>query len=586
MKKVFVLVVLAIILYISILRYKKLDSKARQSWLVILGITFLSSLPLLFKGLNTNGHDITFHIFRIEGIVHEIRTHHFPARIYSFWNEGYGYPTGIYYGDVLLYFPAFLRFCGFTINTAFKVFVATINLCTAVVSYGCFKRLFKSDKTAYVLALAYCANPYRMTDLYVRHSVGEYCAMLFIPIVMLAYARIITHEHSSLQQTVYNGALLGLGMAGIVTSHILTTSMVVFSLILFSILLIKQIFKPDALKSILIAIVTAILASAFFVVPFLDYMLNVTTYSSATMENGVFIQDQGIGMAELFAFFSKDPASFVQLTPGLFLMATLFTGLYLCVTRKVTGKMKLLTITSVFFLWLTLGVFPWDAIAKCKPLRIFTQIQYPWRYLTIACLLLTLLAGFILTYAEADEKTSPLSYDTLIKAGTILSLTSAFVFVSLFAFNPTLKYYKEETTYFPTGVTEYKRAAKVAGAYVFTDFEKYEGPIEGDFEEVDIIKNEGLNLAFHVKTSNNEAEVILPRTNYPGYRIVDEAGNSYSIHDSDNLLVAFDLPAGFEGDIFMTYVEPWYWRLALIVSIISVPLMVAYLYRQDKKKLA
>lgn len=75
-------------------------------------ITLLSSLPLFMREI-LNGHDLMFHLLRIERIAEEMRNHNLPVRISSLWMDGYRYPVSVFYGDILLYLPAFFRVIGF-----------------------------------------------------------------------------------------------------------------------------------------------------------------------------------------------------------------------------------------------------------------------------------------------------------------------------------------------------------------------------------------------------------------------------------------------------------------------------------------
>ncbi|MBO5622925.1 MAG: hypothetical protein J5959_15010 [Butyrivibrio sp.] len=577
LKKGFVLLLAILAFYNLFTKYKTLDSQNQKVWALIILVTFFSCLPLLFNGLNGDGHDLDFHVYRIEGILKELRTHHFPARIYSFWNDGYGYPLPIFYGDIMLYFPAFLRLLGFSVTISFKIFVTVINLFTAIIAFKCFEGIFKDKSISAILTFAYCLNPYRMTDLYIRHSVGEYIALMFFPLVAYGFYRIIDDNNTGIANSIYNGLLLGLGMTGIVTSHVLSTTMVGFSLILLVIVFAKKTFRFNSIRSFIIGAISALFASAFFLVPFLDYIANVTIFSSKNMQQGMRIQDQCLSVAEIFTFFSADPNSHVQLTPGLLLMATLIFSLYLWLTQRATIEIKILSALSLFFLILPLNFFPWDALADFRATRILTQIEFPWRYLGIACLMLTLLLGYILQTLENKDNNSHITFISAINVSFSLAILGALVFTSLFAFNSSMRHYGEETTYFYSGTNEYKRAEIVGDTFISTDYEQFTGQIEGNFEEVSDINNIGLELTFHVRNSGNDIEITLPRINYPGYQIVDEQGNKYPIHDSENLLVAFNLPANYDGMIYVTFKSPWYWTLSLFISLLSLCFIISYL---------
>ena len=69
------------------------------------------------------------------------------------------------------------------------------------------------------------------------------------------------------------------------------------------------------------------------------------------------------------------------------------------------------------------------------------------------------------------------------------------------------------------------------------------------------------------KTGAEEGTVILPVLNYKGYQVLDDEENSFRISDSEENLVSINLPANFEGKIYLRFVEPWYWTAAFATSV-------------------
>ncbi|WP_034445972.1 hypothetical protein [Butyrivibrio sp. AE2032] len=569
-KRYFVYLVIIFSFINLVICFRDKSPEEQKAWLVVLLVTFLSSIPLMFKGINMNGHDIEFHVFRVEGLLQELRMGHIPARIYSMWCNGYGYPAPIFYGDVLLIFPAVLRIFGFSITTAFKFFIFAVNLATAIISVICFEKLFNSQKIAHLLAFAFCLNPYRLTDVFIRHAVGEYCAMIFFPLIAFAFVMIYEGGY------VYS-ILLALGMTGVVLTHTLSIEIVSFALLVFFIIRFRESFKIRTIKLFALAVFFTTLLSAFFVVPLADYLIRAMTMSTVSVNSGLKIQGSGISIAELFTFFANDPDSHVQLTPGIFLFLVLGLAIWLIIKGLATKEIKVLTITSALFLLMSTNVFPWNLIADIKVLNIITQVQFAWRYLGVACITLTLLLGYILKEQKIRNVLCDQYKINVSRYCVILTTVTSLVFVSLFAFDPSLYYYEERDTYFPQGLAEYSRVGIGDSGYVQTDFELYTGEVFGDFESVEILDNTGLNMTVAIRNKQKEVQVVLPRTNYPGYRVGDDFGNSYDVYDSDNLLVAFDLPAGFDGKIYLSYVQPWYWNVALAVSIIAVMGLILFL---------
>ena len=176
-------------------RFFRLDTAGQKTTLALAGI-FLAVCYPLYTDYLTVGHDIPFHLLRIEGIAEGLRAGMFPVKVHPLWANGYGYAVGVLYGDILLYFPAVLRLLGFSVQAAYKIFLASINLATVVSSYFCFKRMFSSRKAGLLGSLLYSASLYRLIDVYTRAAVGEYSAMLFFPLALCGFYLIFMESGS------------------------------------------------------------------------------------------------------------------------------------------------------------------------------------------------------------------------------------------------------------------------------------------------------------------------------------------------------------------------------------------------------
>ena len=99
------------------------------------------------------GHDLNFHLMRIEGLKDGLLSGAFPVKIQPTWCNNNGYAVGIFYGDLFLYIPAMFRILGVPSNTAYKLYLFLINILTVIISYISFKKLSK-DKLIGVLGCA------------------------------------------------------------------------------------------------------------------------------------------------------------------------------------------------------------------------------------------------------------------------------------------------------------------------------------------------------------------------------------------------------------------------------------------------
>ena len=72
----------------------------------------------------------------------------FPVRIQPGWLDGYGYVVSVFYGDIFMYFPAFLRVVGFSLEEAYKTYLGIVNIATVFISFYAFKKITRDDVAA------------------------------------------------------------------------------------------------------------------------------------------------------------------------------------------------------------------------------------------------------------------------------------------------------------------------------------------------------------------------------------------------------------------------------------------------------
>ena len=321
----------------------RIENKKTIFFLLLL-IIFFSSIPLLFPGLGFSiGQDGIFHLMRIEGIADELIHHHFPVRLQQLWLDGYGYPVSIYYGDIFLYFPAFLRIIGVSLDLSYKIYILFVNIFTVIISFICFKRIFNSNINALLLSLIYTTAPYRLVNIFIRNAVGEYSAFVFFPIITLAFFYL--YKESNHQTNVfYNSVLLAIGMSGVILTHIISTEMVVFTLIAICLVFWKKTFTKKVIICLLLAILFTFLICSFFIIPFLDYFFTVPV--NVSQINTRHIQSGGVYLIQLLMFFQKPFGQDSEIlkermlfSPGLPLM----TGFILALVYNFPSKFKLST---------------------------------------------------------------------------------------------------------------------------------------------------------------------------------------------------------------------------------------------------
>lgn len=573
LKKVFcILLIVFITLDLVLFSYERIKSYINILTILLIVIALIS-VPLIIKGMHF-GHDIGFHLNRIEGIAENIRTGNIPARMLPSWGGGYGYAALIFYGNVFLYIPALFRIAGFTVTTAYKLYIFIVNVATVVIGYCCMKRIIKgvNCKIALLCTLVYASSPYRLMNVYVRAAVGEYTAMAFYPLVALSMFLIYTDKEKNMRKHFLYSTLLAFGMTCIIECHTLSTVIVIELLLIFCCMQITNTIKPHIFTDLILATGETALMNLFFIIPFLDYSYNGDIRLSDNIISNVrlYIQGTGASIVQLLSFFHNPFAGNIDdvsggeiLTPGLVLILAYLAGILLLICRKCTKQILFLLLYSTIILFMSTQYFPWDFLAENTVIgNYMVQIEYPWRYLAPVSLILCILLGFILTLLK--EVPYEKSIQHLCIALPIISILYIIVFTVQFGKGGFFVNYYDSADIIYYDYGEFLRSG------IDKDrIDHLTGEPVTDNAKAEILYRRNTNMSTHCSTFDKDGSVTLPIMNYKGYYARDDKGNTLKIYDNDDCCITFDLPAGYDGIVYTTFVEPWYWRISEILSLCS-----------------
>jgi hypothetical protein len=389
-----VFILLAVILFFC---GQKLLCAGSRIPLLLLGIGIAASWPLMNDSLKW-GHDISFHLARIEGLYQGMKAGAFPVRINPIQLEGFGYLSAAMYPQLFLYPVAMLRFFGVSAMLCYKILLFCISIATAYLSFYSVKGITKSEKTGLLAAVLYTFATYRLNDLYTRAAVGEALAMVFFPLIAWGIYEVLWGEWK-------RWYLLALGMTGVLQSHILSTEMCLFFLILVCLFRLFAGEKTGLLKRI----VGGLLAAGMVVVWNIGLWLPILFYSGEGLQVYGSNNDLSLSTAyfsQMFTFFSEaiGPNKVSGYTQGemplsvggIFLVcsALLIAALHGRKKAEFSPAEK----AGYFSLWmgglalvLSSFVFPWQQLQKIEVLnQMITPVEFVWRFLAIASFLLCL----------------------------------------------------------------------------------------------------------------------------------------------------------------------------------------------------
>lgn len=554
--------------------------KDRTALGVLLTVVFTSA-PLFIVYLYS-GHDILFHLNRIEGIAAAMRYHRLPVRIQSDLLLGYGYNVPLYYCDILLYPSAFLyEYCMLPLRLSYQLYIFAINCLTAYTSWRCCRTLTDDGDMAAFGMFMYTASAYRLTDIYLRSAVGEFTAFAFLPLVLEGMYRIYITDKPKLRDWMP----LALGMGFLLQSHVISSLVTVFFILIFMMAAIRKL----TLKRFIAMVKAAILAfglCAWFLVPMLESLIKqrpvVTEISTRIQWTGAYLTQLfellpgGYGISREGTVGDMPLGIGGGLTMGFFLLAAYFILRNKDADRDNDSLNARVLVygfgLGTLALWMSTVYFPRDIVSRIligrlDPVRSLWEVmELVWRHLMVATLMLTVAVTALLCVIRRRREKLLIP---LIASMILLTVISDMSFYH--------------------GVTENSRQF----SYIQMDNDrKAYMDMSADFDlvwgmtrrildtsvitgtnDIKVIsyENDGADRILSCVNRGSEGDVILPLFDFGNYHAVDTgSGAELATKRSDvNARLAVSIPSGFEGTLKVFYREPFYWRILELVSVVS-----------------
>lgn len=598
------LLILFLLLDCLYLFYEKWKNKfADREWknwlLAFILIILFASLPL-FNPYLLNGHDILFHLLRIEGIREGIQSGQFPVRMQPNWLNGYGYGVSIFYGDILLYFPAVLRIFGCGVQSAFKWFVLVMNIVTAGIAYYCFKRIFHSTKLGLLGCMLHTTSIYRIFCVYVRSSIGEFCALTFMPLILVSVYEILWSEEKG--KIPKDSWILGvIGFWGLITAHIISTELTAALVLVICLIYFKRTFRKEVLLEFVKMGIGILVTSMWFILPFIDMWMG-EDYWVKRAENGFEVQTQGAFFAQLFNIFPyiegealsysviegigmKDELS-MSIGGGLLAGMLLFVVYWINYGEKEDKRFRAgisLFVLGIALAVMTTMVFPWNNLQRMGGILEFMikNIQFPWRLYGLLTLVFTVLTCLtVKLFAQVDKGKEE-------KAGFLIFIfaviSSGYLFSSMFHNNNTIYLHNagDLDTYNIVG-GEYMPARASDDLTLMANAQITAS------ESVHLESIDRRYLHFRIECSNSEmqeAYINLPLLYYKGYRVKAEPETAgVTAVDNGHGFLRIILPENFAGVVEVDYDGAWYWRIAEMISLTGIIVLLILLIRTHFEK--
>ena len=546
----------------------------RRDALMVLGAAAFSCMPLLWGGV-FDGHDMLFHLNRIEGIASGLRCGQFPVRIHASTLLGYGYAASEFYPELFLYIPAILRNMGVSLCASVRVFEAGINLLAALSCYVSAKAVFDSRRTAVGASVLYTLCVYRLVNLYTRATLGESLAMIFFPLIIWSLYEVLRRDDRK-------WPLLALGMTGVCMSHLLSTLFsVLFCAIAAAFSLPKLMREKRRFLAILKAAAITVLCCVWFYVPMMQYSGDGVSTSVVLDAQENVLQPGGFFVAfagDMNADIPEDFAYTIGVVPGL---ALLIGCALLLVRRYAQGKAAMDEKDRVALALGALGVvallgatnaFPWEWVCSLRrPFStFFKQIQFPWRLVGVAVPLLSMAAAW--GYLKDDRHASA-------GAAVIVALCAAcsgYTMQCMVQRTPVL----DKETFTDTRISQFE--------YTYVGTEKTAlkpgdirvGGAEGAYSVLEMTKR-GTNLTATIAMDGG-TYIEFPLLYYPGYQAAVDGIPCTVARGTNNMLRVYGTASGQTAKVDISFKPPMAWIAAQGVSLLGLALLILSLRRMKK----
>ena len=531
-------------------------------WLVF-AVTMIIGVSPLISRYCINGHDISYHLLRIESLKEGIQAGKPFLKVNVLFFGGAGYASSMFYPDLLLYIPAFLRVFGVGINASYHIFVAICICLCYLGTYFCTSRICGNRSAGMIGAVLITLCQYHLDDIYVRSAVGEYTAFIFIPFVIYGIYNFI-----------YEGAdkawVLGIGLGGVLLCHVLSFMMCLLFMAVAFIVGFRDIAeKKDTIKRLLITMVCTAAITCSYWLPMLEQFAEGSFYVS---EQWIEPKQEAIQIAGIFS--DRFPAM------GALLFAFMIPRIF--ISKKDDKSVKyadMLFVLGIIFSFLASDIFPWDRAGK-----YLSFVQFPWRFFIMASCMLAL-ADAVILYAGI-RKLNNEKFETALLAVIVAAMAAGGLHT---VSTDSQGYYDYSDDYF-----SYKPyTTQVIGGEWLPVSVKDPGLIVELSEYM--TGDEGSDIGFiregdHIRAGVNEAydHIDVPFIFYKGYAaFIEENGSRYELsvtgEGRDGFVRVYT--GGHTGELTVSYKGTFIQKIALIITLIStIGIAVCFFVKAKRTK--
>lgn len=518
----------------------------RRAGLAAVAVALLAVSAPFLRSVHGMHDDTVFHGTRLLNLADAIGGLQLPGRVGGFSYNGYGAATSVFYPDLFLYPGALLILGGASLTYAMNMTCLMINLLSAATMALCAGRMLGRETSACAAVLYLCA-PYRLTCVLSRGATGEALAMAVLPLFILGLWEVIFGDRE-------RWPLLGVSAMLMLMTHILSTAVCAVMAVGAGVLFLPRIIREKRLLPIIKAAAAAILLSAFFLIPMLDYSRQGI---GAQAIQGI-AADSALEISDLFGSFDLGIPLLLGAAAALMTQAK---------DKKTKTALRLCLLAGAGAALMTTKLFPWGHAAVLSG-RLTDYLQFPWRLESVATVMLALAGGYGLMAAGENRKNEML----------LLALAA-----SLFCAMPIIR---------ADGVGGGIRVGEITSPY--TVHREYQIPgtdesntrnrsvlTEGE-AQVTAYEKKGVRITAQVQAKEN-AKLTLPLFGFDGYK-AQLGGKKLELARGENNRLTVLLPDGAQGELRVWFAGKTSWRFADAASLLCAFALAAHALQKKRRR--
>ncbi|MCS7285905.1 MAG: 6-pyruvoyl-tetrahydropterin synthase-related protein [Anaerolineae bacterium] len=356
---------------------------------LVLLLTSFAWWPLLAPGYFLKAHDARHTLFFLVEFDQALKDGAWYPRWAVDQAVGYGYPLFIFYAPLAYFIAEVFHLAGLSVTWSIKLTFLLSFWLGAIGMYLLGRKLW-GERGGLVSSLLFTYAPYHLVDIYVRCALAEFLAFSLMPLGLLAFQHLMENPRPKAV------AMAGFSLGAIILAHQITALIFLPMLVTF---VLYEGLRSRNFRAFIPSSLAGLLSLGF----------SAAYWIPALAERKFIVQEQWMmakyNFREQFVYFFQllapewgyghavaGPEDGMPLQVGILLLGSSVGALVLGWRLKENrGRLAFWALWSLISLFLTLpaSMFIWEKVP------LFPLVQFPWRFLALAVVSLSLVGGLL-----------------------------------------------------------------------------------------------------------------------------------------------------------------------------------------------